>query len=64
VTEAEQARDHILNHAPDRFTFAQVAAALPDISAPTIRNAFNRLRSEGRLSVGRGRGAEWTRRTT
>lgn len=61
ATKAEQARDHILNHAPERFSFSQIAAALPDISAPTIRNALNRLKSEGRLSVGRGRTAEWSR---
>lgn len=61
ATKTEQACDYILNHAPETFSFAQIAAALPDISAPTIRNALNRLRAEGRVSVGRGRSAQWSR---
>ncbi|MGD9697079.1 MAG: Fic family protein [Thermoleophilia bacterium] len=61
ATKEEHVRDYALNHAPERFSFAQVSAALPDISGPTIRNALNRLRAEGRLAVGRGRSARWTR---
>jgi hypothetical protein len=40
---------------------ADIAAALPDISAYTIRNALNALRDEGLLNGTRGRTATWKR---
>lgn len=61
ATKEEQARDYILNHAPPEFRAAQIVAALPDISAFTIRNALNRLREDGFLTGSRGRGATWKR---
>jgi Fic family protein len=60
-TKEEQARNYILTQAPRSFRFAQIADALPDISHATIRNALDGLKAEGLLSVGRGRGASWTR---
>jgi Fic family protein len=61
ATKAEQARNYILTQAPRSFRFAQIADALPDISHATIRNALDKLKAEGRLEVGRGRSASWTR---
>lgn len=60
-TKGEQARNYILTQAPRSFQFAQIVDALPDISQATIRNALDGLKAEGVLSVGRGRGASWTR---
>lgn len=61
ATKEEQARNYILTQAPRSFRLAQIADALPDISHATIRNALDGLKAEGRLDVGRGRGASWTR---
>lgn len=61
ATKEEQARNYILTQAPRRFRLAQIVDALPDISHATIRNALDALKAEGRLEVGRGRGASWTR---
>ncbi|MGN6189477.1 MAG: Fic family protein [Conexibacter sp.] len=61
TTKEEQARNYILTQAPRSFRFAQIADALPDISQATIRNALDGLKSDGVLSVGRGRSASWTR---
>lgn len=61
ATKEEQARNYILTQAPRSFRLAQIADALPDISHATIRNALDGLKAEGRLEVGRGRGASWTR---
>lgn len=61
ATKREQAANYILTQAPRRFRLAQIADALPDISQATIRDALEALRAEGRLSVGRGRGAMWER---
>ena len=42
------------------FTLADVAAAVPGISAPLIKKMLAELRREGRLTLeGRGRGARW-----
>jgi Fic family protein len=60
-TKHEQARNYILHQAPRVFRFAQIADALPDISAATIYAALESLKSEGRVDVGRGRSAVWTR---
>ena len=61
ATKEEQARDYILTQAPRSFRISQIVDALPDISQATIRNALDRLKLEGRLAVGRGRSARWTR---
>lgn len=61
ATKEEQARNYILTQAPRSFRLAQIADALPDISHATIRNALDALKAEGRLEVGRGRGASWAR---
>jgi Fic family protein len=61
ATKEEQARNYILTLAPRSFRFPQIVDALPDISQATIRNALDRLKAEGLLSVGRGRSAAWTR---
>jgi Fic family protein len=61
ATKEEQARNYILTQAPRSFRLAQIADALPDISQATMRNALDKLKAEGRLEVGRGRSAIWTR---
>lgn len=61
ATKEEQARNYILAQAPRSFRLAQIADALPDISQGTIRKALESLKAEGRLEVGRGRSAMWTR---
>ena len=61
ATKEEQARNYILTQAPHSFRLAQIVDALPDISQATIRNALDGLKAEGRLDVGRGRSATWTR---
>ncbi len=61
ATKREQARNYILTQAPLRFRLAQIADALPDISAATIRDALEDLRAEDELRVGRGRSAMWER---
>ena len=61
ATKEEQARNYILTQAPRSFRISQIVDALPDISQATIRNALDRLKLEGRLAVGRGRSARWTR---
>jgi Fic family protein len=61
ATKEEQARHYILTQAPRSFRMSQIVDALPDISHATIRNALDRLKLEGRLAVGRGRSAYWTR---
>jgi Fic family protein len=60
ATKEQQARNYVLTQAPRSFRFAQIVAALPDISQATIRNALNGLRDEGRLDVGLGKSAMWT----
>jgi Fic family protein len=61
ATKEQQARNFVLTQAPRSFRFAQIVAALPDISQATIRNALNGLRDEGYLDVGLGKSAVWTR---
>ncbi len=60
-TKRVQARNYILTQAPRRCRFAQIADALPDISQATIRDALEELRTQGVLTVGRGRSAVWER---
>jgi Fic family protein len=62
MSKQDRVRHHVLNVGPQRFTFREATAALPGISAPTIRNALTALRTEGLLrSEGRGAGAIWIR---
>jgi Fic family protein len=61
ATKEQQTRNYVLTQAPHSFRFAQIVAALPDISQATIRNALNALRDEGHLEVGLGKSAMWTR---
>ncbi len=62
MSKRERVRHHVLHVGPERFTFREATAALPGISAPTIRNALTALRNEGLLrSEGRGAGAIWIR---
>jgi Fic/DOC family len=62
-TKADQVRNYALNEAPDAFRFAEAVAALPGISAATIRKVLNTLRDEGRLAADRGPKAIWRRVT-
>lgn len=61
ATKEQQARNYVLTQAPRSFRFAQIVAALPNISQATIRNALNGLRDDGYLEVGLGKSARWTR---
>ena len=62
LTKQERVRDHVLNAGPTRFSFRELAGALPGVSAPTIRIALNELRDEGLIRTeGRGAGATWVR---
>jgi Fic family protein len=61
ATKEQQARNYVLAQAPRSFRFAQIVAALPNISQATIRNALNGLRDDGYLGVGLGKSARWTR---
>jgi hypothetical protein len=61
ATKEQRARNYILTQAPRSFRLAQVVDALPDVSQATIRKALDALKAEGRLQVGRGRSATWTR---
>jgi Fic family protein len=61
-SKQERVRDHILSHAPGLLRMADLRAALPGISDPTIRVVLDRLRKEGLIaSDGRGRSAAWRR---
>jgi Fic family protein len=62
ASKEEQVRNYVLTQAPRSFRMSQIVDALPDISQATIRNALDRLKLEGRLAVGRGRSARWTRK--
>ncbi|MFD0557162.1 Fic family protein [Stackebrandtia endophytica] len=59
-TKQERVQAHVLRHAPDTFTMADLRRALPGISDQTIRLVLDRLRAEGRIkSDGSGRSAIW-----
>jgi Fe2+ or Zn2+ uptake regulation protein len=54
----------VRRHAGPTFRIADVRAALPGISDPTIRLALDALKTEGVIAVdGTGRSATWRRRT-
>lgn len=55
-------RTHVLEHAPPTFRIADIRAALPGVSDPTIRLALSQLKAEGLVEGdGAGRAATWTR---
>jgi Fic family protein len=61
-SKQDRVRDYVLRHAPDEFRMADVRAALPGVSDPTIRLVLDKLRTAGLLSPGgKGRGAVWRR---
>jgi len=64
-SKQDRVRDYVLRRAPDVFRFADVRAALPDVSDQTIRLVLDRLRREERVaSIGTGRAAAWRRHPT
>jgi Fic family protein len=62
-TKEAQAREYILRHGPATFRWADLVAALPDISPASLRNALAALKAEGAVSSGLGRSAVWVRRS-
>jgi Fic family protein len=64
-TKQDRVRDYVTNHSPTTFTIADIRAALPGVSDPTIRLALDQLRVAGAVrSDGAGRSATWTKTTT
>lgn len=62
ANKQERVRDYVLRHGPDKFSIADVRAALPGVSDATIRLVFERLKAEGVIAVdGVGRSALWQR---
>jgi Fic family protein len=62
-TKQDRVRDFVLNHAGLTFRIADVRAALPGISDPTIRLVMEALRADGVILLdGLGRSAVWRRR--
>jgi Fic family protein len=61
-TKEAQAREYILRHGPATFRWADLVAALPDISPASLRNALAALKAEGAVTSGLGRSAVWERR--
>jgi Fic family protein len=61
-TKQDRVREYVLQHAPQIFRIADVRAALPGVSDPTIRLALDRLKQEGNVRPeGTGRAAAWVR---
>jgi Fic family protein len=61
-TKQDRVREYVLRHAPAVFRVADVRAALPGVSDPTIRMVLNRLREEAAITAeGTGRSAMWQR---
>ncbi|HEU5106707.1 MAG TPA: hypothetical protein VFU11_12820 [Solirubrobacterales bacterium] len=61
-SKRERVREHILEHAADRFRRRDVERALPGISDATVRLVLAELREEGKIAAeGAGRGARWRR---
>lgn len=62
-SKQDRVRDYVLHHAPATFQIADVRAALPGVSDPTIRLALNALKAGGLVEADSvGRGATWTRK--
>ena len=61
-TKQDRVREYVLEHAASVFRIADVRAALPGVSDPTIRLTLEHLRDEGLVAPqGRGRAATWVR---
>lgn len=60
-SKLEQTKQYVLTQGPPQFAFSDLEIALPDISAPTLRNALKELSDEGLVQAGRGPGAKWMR---
>jgi Fic family protein len=61
-TKQDRVRDYVTHHAPQIFKIADIRAALPGVSDPTIRLALDQLKQEGRVRPeGTGRAALWVR---
>ena len=61
-TKQDRVRDYVTRHAPRIFKIADIRAALPGVSDPTIRLALDRLKREGIVRPqGTGRAAVWVR---
>lgn len=59
-TKQDRVREYVTGHAPQIFKIADIRAALPGVSDPTIRLALDQLKSEGRIRPdGSGRNAVW-----
>lgn len=63
-SKSEQVTIYVMEQAPATFRFVDVEAALPDVSAATIRLALKALADDGKVEAGRGRSAQWRRLTT
>ena len=62
-TKQDRVRDYVVNHASPIFRIADVRAALPGVSDPTIRLVLDALKAEGVAAPeGTGRSAVWRRR--
>jgi Fic family protein len=63
-TKQERVRQYVVRHAPRVFRLADIRAALPGVSDPTIRLVLDRLRREGVVHAdGVGRSTLWRRST-
>jgi Fic family protein len=61
-SKQDRVREYVTRHAPPVFTLADVRAAIPGVSDPTIRIVLNELKTSGAVTVeGRGRAARWRR---
>lgn len=61
-TKQDRVREFVTEHAPTIFTIADIRAALPGVSDPTIRLALEQLKQTGLVRPeGTGRSAVWVR---
>jgi Fic family protein len=61
-TKQSRVADYVKNHAGPTFRIADIRAALPGISDPTIRLSLESLKTQGLIVVdGTGRSASWRR---
>jgi Fic family protein len=59
-TKQDRVRDFVRNHSGPTFRIADIRAALPGISDPTIRLTLDALKAEGAITLdGTGRSATW-----
>lgn len=61
-SKQDRVREYVINHAPTSFQIADIRAALPGVSDPTIRLVLNQLKATGQVEPDSvGRSATWTR---